>query len=143
MSTPSTRAAGFGPCSSGSTAAIGAAPWASSDGVYGSQHPVSYYLYGGGGGWYADNTAGGFSDVSFTNPAFAAGLTGWSSSGSAGVVANGSAMGNPNAPPLFSAIAVTNGATESGNTVTITTSGAAQFCRWPIRDGLRRYRRRL
>ena len=22
---------------------------------YGSQHPVSYYLYGGGGGWYADN----------------------------------------------------------------------------------------
>ncbi len=95
--------------------------------VYGSQHPVSYYLYGGGGGWYVDNTAGGFSDVSFTNPAFAAGLTGWSVSGSAGEVANGSAMGNPDAPPLFSAIAVTNGATELGHTVTITTSSQHYF----------------
>ena len=95
--------------------------------TYGAQHPVNYYLYGGGGGWYADNNAGGFSDVSFANPAFADGLTGWSSSGSAGVVANGSTMGNPNAPPLFSAIAVTNGATESGNTVTITTTTPHNF----------------
>ena len=95
--------------------------------VYGAQHPVNYYLYGGGGGWYADDSAGGFSDVSFANPAFANGLTGWSSSGSAGVVANGSSMGNPNAPPLFSAIAITNGATESGNTVTITTTAPLYF----------------
>ena len=96
-------------------------------GAYGAQHPVSYYLYGGGGGWYADDYAGGFSDVSFVNPAFANGLTGWSSSGSAGVVANGSSLGNPNAPPLFSAIAITNGATESGNTVTITTTAPLHF----------------
>ena len=86
---------------------------------------------------------GGFSDVSFANPAFADGLTGWSSSGSAGVVANGSSMGNPNAPPLFSAIAITNGATESGNTVTITTTAPHDFVVWPIRDHLRRYRQRL
>src|SRR5271157_3210227 len=96
-------------------------------GVYGSQHPVSYYLYGGGGGWYADNSVGGFSDVSFVNPAFADGLTGWSSSGSAGVVANGSSMGNPDAPPLFSPIAITDGATELGNTVTITTTTPHNF----------------
>ena len=36
-------------------------------------------------------------------------------------------MGNPNAPPLFSAIAITNGATESGNTVTITTTTPHNF----------------
>ena len=36
-------------------------------------------------------------------------------------------MGNPNAPPLFSAIAITNGATESGNTVTITTTTPLYF----------------
>ncbi len=95
--------------------------------MYGAQHPVDYYLYGGGGDWYADNTVGGFSDVSFANPAFANGLTGWSSSGSAGVVANGYSMGNPNAPPLFSAIAVSDGATESGNTVTITTTTPHNF----------------
>ena len=96
-------------------------------GVYGAQHPVSYYLYGGGGGWYAENDTGGFSDVSFANPAFANGLTGWTASGSAGVVANGSSMGNPAAPPLFSAISLTNGATESGNTVTITTTEPHNF----------------
>ena len=96
-------------------------------GTYGAQHPVNYYLYGGGGGWYADNAVGGFSDVSFANPAFANGLNGWSSNGSAGVVTNGSGMGNPNGPPLFSAIAITNGATESGNTVTITTTAPQNF----------------
>jgi len=95
--------------------------------TYGAQHPVGYYLYGGGGGWYADNNVGGFSDVSFVNPAFADGLTGWPSNGSVGVVANGSSMGNPNAPPLFSAIAITNGATESGNMVTITTTTPNDF----------------
>ncbi len=95
--------------------------------VYGAQDPVNYYLYGGGGGWYAGDDDGGFSDVSFVNPAFANGLTGWSSTGSAGVVNNGSNMGNPNAPPLFSAIAITNGATESGNTVTITTTTPLYF----------------
>ena len=95
--------------------------------VYGAQHPVSYYLYGGGANWYDGDSAGGFSDVSFVNPAFANGLTGWSSSGSAGVVANGSSMGNPPGPRLFSAIAITNGATESGNTVTITTTAPLYF----------------
>ncbi len=96
-------------------------------GTFGAVHPVSYYLYGGGGAFYVSNLVGGFSDVGFANPGFANGLTGWSSSGSAGVVANGSSMGNPNAPPLFSAIAVTNGATESGNTVTITTTATQYF----------------
>jgi hypothetical protein len=92
------------------------------EGTFGAQHPVNYYLYAGGGGWYGPDAANGFSDVSFANPAFANGLSGWSSSGSAGVVANGSTLGNPDAPPSFSAIAVNGGATESGNTVTITTT---------------------
>ena len=95
--------------------------------VYGAQHPVNYYLYGGGGGWYSPDGNNGFTDVSFTNPAFANGLTGWTATGSAGVAANGSAMGNPNAPPLFSAIAITDGATESGNRVTITTAQPHNF----------------
>jgi hypothetical protein len=95
--------------------------------TYGALHPTNYYLYGGGGGWYADNTVGGFTDVSFANPAFANGLAGWSSTGSVGVAANGSAMGNPNAPPLFSPIAITNGASESGTTVTITTAAPHNF----------------
>jgi hypothetical protein len=103
----------------------GALPFITS--VYGSQHPVGYYLYGGGGGWYGGSQAYGFSDVSFANPAFANSLTGWSSSGSAGVVNNGSNMGNPNAPPLMSAIAVRGGATESGKTVTITTTTPHNF----------------
>ena len=95
--------------------------------IYGSQHPVNYYLYGGGGGWYDDDDEDGFSDVSFVNPAFADGLAGWSSTGSTGVAANGSSMGNPNAPPLFSAIAITDGAVEVGNTVTITTTAPEFF----------------
>ena len=90
--------------------------------IYGSQHPVNYYLYGGGGAWYDTSTEDGFTDVSFVNPSFTDGFAGWSSTGTAGVVANGSSLGNPEAPPLFSAIAITNGATESGNTVTIRTT---------------------
>ena len=31
--------------------------------MFGSQHPVDYYLYGGGGGWYSDNTNDGFDNV--------------------------------------------------------------------------------
>jgi hypothetical protein len=91
------------------------------DTTHGAQHPMGYYLYAGGGGWYADDSVGGFTDVSFVNGSFS-GLTGWTTTGSAGVVSNGSAMGNPNAPPLFSSIATTNGATESGTLVTITTN---------------------
>ena len=69
------------------------------------------------------DTEDGFSDVSFANPAFASGLTGWSSSGSAGVDTGPlGTVDNISLPPIFSAIAVTNGATESGDTVTITTS---------------------
>ena len=95
--------------------------------IYGAQEPVSYYLYGGGGAWYVDDPVGGFSDVSFADPAFAQGLAGWSSIGSAGVATNGSSIGNPNAPPLFSAIAISGGAVESGNTVTITTTEPHNF----------------
>ena len=87
----------------------------------GAVHPVNYYLYGGGGNFYVQNSVGGFSDVDFANPGFANALTGWSSSGSAGVAADATA------PPLFSPIAVTNGATESGNTVTIRTTETQYF----------------
>ena len=97
------------------------------DAAYGAEHPVNYYLYGAGGNWYAGNQSGGFSDVNLADPAFSSGLDGWSSSGSAGVVTNGSSLGNPDAPPAFSAIAVTGGATESGNLVTITTTSPHDF----------------
>jgi hypothetical protein len=61
-------------------------------------HAIGYYIWGGGGAWYSDNAEGGFSDVQFTNPNFDSGTTGWTFSSGAGVVANGSALGNPNAP---------------------------------------------
>lgn len=59
---------------------------------------INYYIWGGGGGWYADETTGGFSDVQFANPNFDGGTDDWTFSSSAGVVANGSSMGNPNSP---------------------------------------------
>lgn len=90
--------------------------------TFGPTNPVNYYLYGAGGGWYADQQVPGFSEVSFTNPSFADDVNGWTPSGDAGVVSNGDAKGNPNAPPLFAAILVTNGATQSGNDVTISTT---------------------
>ena len=95
--------------------------------VYGAQHPVDYYLYGGGGTWYSSVDNYGFSDVSFVNPSFANGMAGWTTTGAAGVVANGSSLGNFTAPPLFAAISVDAGATESGNTVTITTTTTQCF----------------
>ena len=72
------------------------------------QEPVNYYLYGGGGGWYAGDTDNGFGDSSFANCNFAtpsvssytqnpAGA-GWTFTGAAGIAANGSSLGNPTAP---------------------------------------------
>jgi hypothetical protein len=72
-------------------------------------HPVSYYIWGGGGGWYFSvNNASGQGDVtvpdgSFESPTvsgFQADPAGspWSFSGSAGIVANGSGLNNPAAP---------------------------------------------
>ena len=57
--------------------------------LFGSQHAVGYYLYGGGGGWYVDDTDGGFSDAEFANPNFDS-VTGnqpsnWTTSGTVGV----------------------------------------------------------
>lgn len=92
------------------------------DEAYEARHPVSYYIYGGGGGWYADSPAAGFSDVGFENPSFIDGLSGWASVGPVGPVANGSAMGNPDAPPHFVPIALAGGTVQSGDTVTITTT---------------------
>ena len=61
-------------------------------------HAINYYIWGGGGGWYADDTTGGFSDVQFANPDFDSGAADWTFSRGAGIVANGSTMGNPNSP---------------------------------------------
>ena len=77
--------------------------------MFGSQHPVDYYLWGGGGGWYVDvNTAYGFDDTEFTNCNFAAPVvsgyqqnptgSSWTFTGVAGIAANGSSLGNPTAP---------------------------------------------
>ena len=73
-------------------------------------HPVDYYLYGGGGGWYVDDTVGGFDDAVFANGNFAtpvvsssqqnpAGAS-WTFTGAAGIAANGSSLGNPTAPTV-------------------------------------------
>jgi PA14 domain len=98
------------------------------DATFSGSHPVNYYLYGGGAGWYAATgfSISGFTDVAFTNPGFATGLTGWSHTGSAGVVANGDPQGNPDAPPLFSPVTI-HGATQSGTTVTLTTATPHAF----------------
>ncbi len=77
--------------------------------MFGSQHPVDYYLYGGGGGWYVDdNTATGFDDTEFANCDFTAPVVSgyqqapagasWTFNGTAGMAANGSSLGNPTAP---------------------------------------------
>jgi hypothetical protein len=92
------------------------------DTVYAGSHPVNYYLYGGGGAWYADSVVGGFTDVTFQDGYFASGLAQWTSIGTTGLAANGSDLGTPDAPPLFAPIAVSNGAIESDSTVTITTT---------------------
>lgn len=92
------------------------------NGAYGDRRPVSYYIYGGGGAWYADSPAAGFSDVGFENPSFIDGLSGWTATGPAGPVANGSALGNPDAPPHFVPVVLAGGAVQSGDTVTITTT---------------------
>ena len=76
--------------------------------MFGSQHPVDYYLYGGGGGWYSSDTTDGFTDTEFANCNFAVPVvcgyqqdpTGasWTFNGTAGIAANGSSLGNPTAP---------------------------------------------
>jgi len=79
--------------------------------LFGASHPVGYYLYGGGGGWYEDDVYNGFSDSPFANGNFATtpavsgyqqnpSGTGWTFNGSAGIAANGSTLGNPTAPTL-------------------------------------------
>ncbi len=77
--------------------------------MFGSQHPVDYYLWGGGGGWYVDDqSATGFDDTEFANCNFAASVvsgyqqnpadSSWTFNGTAGIAANGSSLGNPTAP---------------------------------------------
>ena len=76
--------------------------------MFGSQHPVDYYLYGGGGGWYSSDTTDGFTDTEFANCNFAVPVVGgyqqdptgasWTFNGTAGIAANGSSLGNPTAP---------------------------------------------
>jgi hypothetical protein len=95
--------------------------------VYGSQHPVNYYLYGGGGGWYAGAEVRGFSEVQLNNPYFRDGLSGWTVIGTAGTVLSGDASQPPTAPPTFSALSLNGGASESGNTVTLQTVATHSF----------------
>ncbi|HET6250130.1 MAG TPA: SdrD B-like domain-containing protein [Tepidisphaeraceae bacterium] len=70
-------------------------------------HPVNYYLWGGGGGWYGGvsnpNGTGDviIADAGFSSPAVSGFQTdpaggSWSFSGNAGIAANGSSLGNPN-----------------------------------------------
>jgi hypothetical protein len=72
-------------------------------------HPVSYYIWGGGGGWYFGvNNASGQGDVSVADASFESPVvtgyqadpagTPWSFGGSAGIVANGSRLNGPPAP---------------------------------------------
>jgi hypothetical protein len=85
--------------------------------LFGSTNRVGYYLYGGGAGWYADDTYNGFFDSTFTNGNFATTPavtgyakdptgTGWTfnngsiSNNSSGIAANGSTLANPVAPTI-------------------------------------------
>ncbi len=83
-------------------------------------HPVNYYIWGGGGAWYYTvNDASGNGDVVVPDGGFnvetVSGYqqdpTGsdWSFIGTAGIAANGSSLGNPNAP--VSGSGVYNGST--------------------------------
>ena len=69
-------------------------------------HPVNYYLWGGGGAWYGGLANGvGSGQVTVPNPGFSTpvvsgsqadpGSASWAFSGAAGIVANGSVLGNP------------------------------------------------
>ncbi len=76
--------------------------------------PVDYYLYGGGAGWYSDDTESGFADATFADCNFATPVvsgtqadpagTSWTfsngsiSGSTAGIAANGSSLSNPTAP---------------------------------------------
>ena len=93
--------------------------------MFGSQHPDNYYLYGGGGGWYSDDCPdgpdnynlsllgfnagdGAFANCNFATPSVSGDSggyqpnlagSGWTLvSGTAGIAANGSSLGNPTAP---------------------------------------------
>jgi hypothetical protein len=82
--------------------------------MFGATNRVGYYLYGGGAGWYADDTDSGFSDTTFANGNFATTPaisgspgyvqdptgTSWTYTGAAGIAANGSTLGNPYDPNI-------------------------------------------
>jgi hypothetical protein len=80
-------------------------------------HPVRYYFAGGGGGWYVDVLVGGYSQVEFLNNNFNGNTTGWTTSGSTSLV---SKSAKPDIPGEVAFITL-NGASQSGNTVTLTT----------------------
>jgi hypothetical protein len=76
--------------------------------LFGATHRVGYYLYGGGGGWYSDDTYNGFADSPFTNGNF-----------TTPVVSTGSSL----ADPAGSGWTFNNG-TIGGSTAGITTNGS-------------------
>ena len=96
--------------------------------------PVDYYLYGGGGGWYSDDTDSGFNDANFANCNFATPTVsgyqadpagaGWTfnngsiSGSTAGIAANGSSLGNPTAPTEGPPITVGGDNSAGGSTQT-------------------------
>jgi len=86
-------------------------------------HPVRYYFAGGGAGWYADVLVGGYSQVGFTNNNFNGSTTGWITTGSTSLVSKST---KPDIPGEVIFVAL-NGANQSGNTVTLTTTSPHSF----------------
>jgi regulation of enolase protein 1 (concanavalin A-like superfamily) len=86
-------------------------------------HPVNYFLWGGGGGWYTTvNDPEGNSEVAVTNSSFESGTTGWTFTGTAGVVANGNTTLNPPAAPNGTNAAFVTGTGSFSQTVNIPAS---------------------
>jgi hypothetical protein len=85
-------------------------------------HPVDYFIWGGGGGWYNNPTnSSGLGNVNVSNGSFESGTASWTftpgSGGTAGVIANGT--GIPTAPNGTNAAEISNGGSFS-QTLTFT-----------------------
>ncbi len=83
-------------------------------------HAVDYFLWGGGGAWYTGtNDTNGNGEVAVTNSSFESGATGWTFSGTSGVVVNGNTTLNPPTAPDGTHAAYITGTGSISQTVTI------------------------
>jgi PA14 domain len=103
---------------------------ANGNGEYtGTLHPVNYYIWGGGGGWYSGSSnPNGVGEVGVINPLFENGTTGWTFTGTSGIAPNGGTSPTPptNAPSSTDAAYFSGTATISQQ-VTVPTATMIQL----------------